>query len=136
MTPAQEGEDSPSPRSTGPGAPAPHDVPTAAELIEAVREFLTSDVVPATEGRVKFHTRVAANVLAMVEREMALGPEQAEAHAGRLQTLGYATDGELAVAIRSGTLDDRWTEVKRSVWESVQDKLAVANPTYAEEPPD
>ena len=42
----------------------------AAELVAAVREFLERDVMAATEGRVQFHTRVAVNVLSMVEREL------------------------------------------------------------------
>ena len=46
------------------------DRPTAAELVAAVREFLERDVMAATEGRVQFHTRVAVNVLGMVEREL------------------------------------------------------------------
>ena len=35
-----------------------HGRPTAAELVEAVREFLENDVFPEAEGRVQFHTRV------------------------------------------------------------------------------
>ena len=89
----------------------------------------------STEGRVQFHTRVAVNVLAMVEREASLGPAQAAASAARLKALGYRSEQELASAIRSHALDARWDEVKRSVWETVSDKLAVANPTYADEPP-
>ena len=42
----------------------PHDVPSAAQLVEAVREYLERDVMAATEGRVRFHARVAVNVLA------------------------------------------------------------------------
>ena len=60
----------------------PHDVPDLAGLVEAVREFLEGDVAAATKGRVHFHARVATNVLRIVERELALGPAQAEAHAG------------------------------------------------------
>ncbi len=116
------------------GAPGPHDVPTAAELIVAVREFLETDVLAATEGRVRFHTRVAVNVLAMVEREASLGPAQADAHLARLDALGYASERELAAAIRRGDLDARWAEVKSSIWATVRDKLAVANPAYADEP--
>ena len=44
-----------------------HDVPDAAGLVEAVREFLEKDVMAATEGRVQFHTRVAINVLVDVD---------------------------------------------------------------------
>ena len=52
----------------------PHDVPSAPELLDAVREFLESEVIPHTEGRRRFEARVAANVVAMVKREMILGP--------------------------------------------------------------
>jgi hypothetical protein len=119
-------------------AGAPHDVPTAAELVEAVREFLEADVLAATDGRVRFHTRVAINVLAMVERELVAGPDQAVAHRARLASLGFADDAALAAAIRRGDLDDRWSEVKAAVSASVADKLAVANPRYGddqEQPP-
>jgi hypothetical protein len=110
---------------------APHDRPTAAELVEAVREFLEHDVMEATDGRVRFHTRVAVNVLNMVQRELEVGPEQAAAHAERLRRLGYADDAALAAAIRRGDLDDRYDEVKAAITASVDDKLAVANPKYA-----
>ncbi len=113
---------------------APHDVPTAAQLVEAVREFLEGDVSAATEGRVRFHARVAANVCAIVERELALGPAQAEAAAERLAAFGVADDAELAAAIRRGDLDDRWAEVSAAVRETVRDKLLVANPKYLDNP--
>src|SRR5690242_16790792 len=109
---------------------APHDRPTAAELVEAVREFLERDVFDATEGRVQFHTRVAVNVLKMVERELVLGDKQAKAHRDRLAALGYDDDAGLAAAIRAGALDDRWAEVRDALADSVHDKLAVANPKY------
>jgi GNAT superfamily N-acetyltransferase len=108
----------------------PHDHPSAAALTEAVREFLERDVLRATEGRVRFHTRVAINVLAMVERELVLGPDQSRAHAAALDRLGLSSDAELAAAIRSGALDDRLDEVTAVVRETVEAKLAVANPRY------
>ena len=110
---------------------APHDAPTAGQLVEAVREFLEGDVMAATEGRVRFHARVAARVLAIVERELATGSGPAQAHTARLAGLGYASDADLAAAIRAGSLDARWDEVAAAVRASVADKLAVANPTYA-----
>lgn len=109
---------------------APHDAPSAAELVEAVREFLEREVLAATEGRVQFHTRVAVNVLGMVQREIEAGADPGVRHAERLSALGVADDAELAAAIRSGALDDRYDEVKAAVWASVRDKLAVANPRY------
>lgn len=109
-----------------------HDVPSAAQLVEAVREWLERDVLTSTTGRVQFHTRVAMNVLAMVERELALGPDQRAAHAVRLADLGVADDKELSQAIREGRLDDRMSDVVAAVRASVVDKLRVANPGYFE----
>jgi aminoglycoside phosphotransferase (APT) family kinase protein len=54
-------------------APAPHGRPTASELLDAVRSFLTDQVMRETSGQVAFHARVAANVLGIVARELELG---------------------------------------------------------------
>jgi hypothetical protein len=100
------------------------------ELIEAVREWLERAVEGATPPPDRFHTRVAANVLTIVERELQLGEAHAVRHRQRLAVLDVADDLELAAAIRSGRLDDRLDIVRELVWESVRDKLAVANPRY------
>ena len=107
-----------------------HGRPTAAELVEAVREFLERDVMAATDGRVQFHTRVAVNALNTVQRELELGDEQRTEHARRLGALGFTDDAELAAAIRSGAVDDRYDEIKATVLADVTDKLRVANPKY------
>jgi hypothetical protein len=99
-------------------------------LVEAVREFLERDVMEATEGRVRFHTRVAINALKMVERELDLGPAQAESHRAALARLGVADEAALAAAIRSGELDDRRSEVVAVLRETVRAKLEVSNPGY------
>lgn len=109
---------------------SPHDAPTAQQLIEAVREWMEGDLLNAVSGRLQFHARVAINVLAMVERELEVGDEQHRRHVQRLAELGVADDQELAAAIRSGRMDDRLELVKESVWASVRDKVAVANPKY------
>jgi hypothetical protein len=112
------------------GGWAPHDVPSAPALLDAVREFLEAEVLPVTEGRVRFHVRVATNVVAMVARELVLGPGHAAAHAARLDRFGVHSDAELAASIRSGALDGRADEVRAAVRATVADKLAVANPGY------
>ncbi len=109
---------------------APHDAPTAAQLVEAVREWIERDVMTATDPRTKFHARVAANVLSIVEREFDLGEAQAAAHRRRLEQLGVADDAELATAIRERRFEDRDEELRGLLLEAVIDKLAVANPKY------
>lgn len=125
----------PTPVEPGDGAHPPHDPPSAAELLEAVREWVEADVAAATTGRVRFHARVAARVLATAERELRLGPALAEAHRRRLAALGVAGDAELAAAIRAGDLDDRFEEVRAALWAAARDKLAVANPGYDDQLP-
>jgi aminoglycoside phosphotransferase (APT) family kinase protein len=109
-----------------------HDAPSAVELLDSVREFLSTDVVGSTSGRLRFHARVAANVVAMVGREMALGPRQEAEQARLLRQLGLENDTELAEAIRTGTLDQRRDEVAAVVAASVAAKLAVAHPAYTD----
>lgn len=106
---------------------APYGHPTAAELLAAVAEFLESEVAEATEGVVKFHARVAANVIRMVERELSSGldPEAA------LRELGFATETELAKTIRDGALEDRGVDVATALRRLVADRLAVNNPGYS-----
>lgn len=122
------------------------DRPSAAELLDAVRGFLETDVIPALEGRKQFHTRVAANVLAIVARELALEDGQLESEWRRLDgLLGVAEMPEkgdplreslrarteaLCERIRRGDADggEFAHRVLAHVRETVREKLAVANP--------
>lgn len=113
------------------GAISASDRPTAAELADAVREWLETDVADGTEGRLRFHARVAANALGMLEREARLGPLHLDARRLRHDALGVSSEAELAAAIRAGGFDDRWDEVLASVWGTVVDKVEVSNPGYA-----
>jgi aminoglycoside phosphotransferase (APT) family kinase protein len=109
-----------------------HDAPSAVELLEAVREYLVSDVMSGTDGRLRFHARVAANVVGMVGRQLALGPRQDAAYAVLLSRLGVGDDVELAHAIRTGVLDDRADQVRTVVRAAVAAKLEVAHPGYGD----
>jgi hypothetical protein len=112
------------------------DRPTAAELVDAVREFLERDVMPAVDGRVQFHTRVAVNALGMVSRELTLTPEHDAADSAELEAiLGHGGDRrdlerELAARIRDGSLDEMRPEVLTHVRAAVARKLEAANPKY------
>ncbi len=111
---------------------APHDIPDPPTLLEAVREFLTEQVEPRLEGQPRWHAKVAANVLAIVERELRLGPGDAARHLERLGRLGFATDAELSDALRAGKLDHRLDQLTGELREMVADKLAVARPDHIE----
>jgi hypothetical protein len=122
------------------------DRPSAAELLDAVRGFIESEVIPALEGRRKFHARVAANVLAIVGRELAAEEVQLDAEwQGLSELLGdrerprqpeetrqalRARNEELCARIRAGEADAGpfRDAVLRHVRRIVRDKLAVVNP--------
>jgi Domain of unknown function (DUF6285) len=91
-------------------------VPSTAELLEAVREFLEREVMPATDGRLRFHARVAANVIAQIEREFELGSPD------------LAADAALSVAIHDGSLS--FEEAYPLVRASVVAKLRISNPRH------
>lgn len=68
-----------------------NDRPTAEELLRAVERFLEAEAVPALEGPARFHARVAANVVAMVARELETeDAQQAEEWAGLARLLDEA----------------------------------------------
>lgn len=129
------------------------DRPSAAELLDAVRAFIEKDVITALDGTAKFHARVAANVLAIVGRELAMAPAQLEAEWARLDTLlgaaprpadASALAGEvrarteaLCERIRRGDADAgafRGATLAH-VRATVVEKLAVANPKLLVPPP-
>lgn len=102
--------------------------PLAAELVAAVAEFLETDVRAATSGQVNFHSRVAANALRIVERELL---DESEAESGAALTgLGFSDEEQLAAAIRAGELDERAADVTACLRTLVRHRLAVAHPGY------
>ncbi len=109
---------------------SPFGRPTAAELVEAVREYLETAVMAHREGSERFEARVARNALAIAERELLLGPGVAAAHKHRLRDLGMTDDAALAAAIRAGDFDDGWEPLATALAASARDQLLVANPSY------
>jgi len=129
------------------------DRPTATELLGAVRSFLEREVVPAFEGRRRFHALVAANVLAVVERELAGEERQLLGEWRRLAALlgvrgdepvrlellrdgVRALDAELTRRLREGDADEGpfGEGVRRHLRATVVEKLRVANPRHLGEP--
>ena len=109
---------------------APHDRPTAAELLEALHEWMERDLLPGVDGRLQFHTRVAINMIDIVRRELELGPDQEVQHQEVLASFGMNDDAELAAAIRVGAFDANLVDVLNRLRPIVEDKVRVANPRY------
>lgn len=115
------------------------DRPTMAELLEAVEEFIAKDIRPHLDAHRAFNARVAENILAIVRRELAMGPAADMAERARLVALlGHEGDlaslnRDLAAAIRTRSLAGRDREVLAHLQATVRDKLAIDNPKYARE---
>ncbi|UCF92142.1 MAG: hypothetical protein JSW39_28400 [Desulfobacterales bacterium] len=112
------------------------DRPTIEELVEAVREFLQDQITPVVEGRTAFHTRVAINVLAVVERELKHGPRLYGAEQERLRRLLHQEgrlselNAELCRRIREGELDCQNEALIAHLRQTVVGRLAIDNPRY------
>ena len=109
-----------------------HGRPSAAELVAATREFVRDEVLAGAEGRMRFQSLVAVNVLSTVERELRFGAEQRRRHHEQLAELGFADRAALSAALRSGEADPHDEDVAALLWSEVLDRLAVANPKHAE----
>ncbi len=124
-----------------------NDRPTATELLRAVERFLERDVVPNVDGPRRFHARVAANVVAIVAREIETEEVQLGGEWERLsELLGErrlrpdrreelrdqirVRTQELVRRIRAGEADGGpWREaVVSHLRRTVADKLEVARP--------
>jgi hypothetical protein len=97
------------------------DRPTAPELIEAVFEFLSGEVLPtADDHRLKFRTLVAMNALGIARREL---------EAGTAGLLSFEQASALARQIRAGEAPD---DVHEMLKRDVAEKLRISNPAYLE----
>jgi len=113
------------------------DAPTTKELIEAVRAFLEEKAMPELKGHTAFHARVAANALAIVERELEQGPTAQTGERMRLmQLLGHEgaledLNAELAKAIRAGEVTLETPGLADHLWATTMDKVAIDQPKYS-----
>ncbi|HMC88285.1 MAG TPA: DUF6285 domain-containing protein [Gemmataceae bacterium] len=127
-----------------------NDRPNTAELIAAARVYLEQELIPTlTDARLRFQTLVAANVLAIAERDLATE----EAHLAeewrllsKLLNVADTAPDQLS-ALRHGVLEknrllcqsilagdfdekSKFLELCRQLRVIVERKLEVANPRY------
>jgi hypothetical protein len=105
------------------------------ELLDAVRQFLRQEVLPELDGFKAYNTRVAANALGIVAREMAMGAGLAELDAQIAAALGLdaqagAITQQIALGLRDGTLvaDER---VLSYLKQRTLLSIAIDNPKYS-----
>ncbi len=131
------------PAAAAPTAGVPFDAvsdrPSLRELLEAVRGYVSDEVAPQSAGRrARFRALIAANVLAIAERELAAGDGPAQAERARLAELGLAAPTVAAgrrafcAAIRAGAFAAPEARARALAAEraNVAAKLAIANPRF------
>ena len=125
------------------------DRPSAAELLESVAEYLFAELRPEVPAEQRFRVLVAANVCAVVAREIdagdapsredlglfreILGDEDAPpAEPAEVEAEARRSAAQLADRLRTGELDDRLDELTPKLAEHVGRKLAIARPGYGD----
>src|SRR5262245_20391799 len=117
----------------------PQDRPTAAELLSAIADFLREEATPAldrADPRLGFQMRVAANSLAILEREARLGPAADGREQARLEKLlgrpGSVDELNrvLAHQLRTGQRDERDPALMAHLEATIADKIDIANPRW------
>jgi uncharacterized protein DUF6285 len=123
------------------------DRPTAPELLESIAEYLFSELRPEVPREQRFRVLVAANVCAVVAREIRAGEGPTREDLELFQELmgesgtvpedpaelaeaTHAAAADLSRRLRSGELDDRIEELTPRLAEHVRRKLEVARPGY------
>jgi hypothetical protein len=127
------------------------DRPTSIELLEAAADFVDSEIVPVVEGQRQFQSRVVANVMRIIAREIQmedrfvrdevrslsklLARQEPHVHAlDDVRKAAFELNQELSEKIRAGEADEGdWrNQVFATVRQRVEDKLKIANPRYLE----
>ena len=109
---------------------------TISELLGAVKGFLMDSALPALSGRDQFNTRVAANVLGIIDREQQLGPELAALDAAAAQQWLPGDPGPGTAPQRlSRALAARQIDADRHFFDYLKKRqllvAAINNPRYA-----
>ncbi len=126
------------------------DRPDAGELLDALAEFLYADVGEWAPREKRFQVLVAANLCAILGRELRAGsdpvrddlvllsellgvePPPGELSDAELREAVRAAESELARRLRAGELDERLGGIASRLAEHVRRKLDIARPGYAD----
>ena len=122
----------------GGGAFTGSDMPRPDELLTSVRDFLRNDIMAETAGRVNFLSRVAANSLDIVLRELALGPAHHARELAGLQALYPPSGGDLMTLrwrlvadLRAGLISLDNDALRSHLRQTVVNQVAIDQPGYS-----
>ena len=108
----------------------------APDLLATIRAYLEQEILPGLRDDKWFNVKVAANMLATVERELRQGPEADAAERARLAALtgaeGTLSDLNrvLAEAIRSGKIATDDPRLLDHLRRTTANALAINNPQW------
>ncbi len=108
------------------------DAPPVNELINAVMEYIQTEVVPDALGEKKRLATIAYSVLAVVDREYTMGYKLNTDYAKLLASVGVTSEEELAAKIRNSQVDINSADLKKALRQITTMKLMVASPAFLE----
>jgi hypothetical protein len=112
-------------------------LPDAERLVLAAADFLEEQLLPTLGGHHRFHTRVCANVLRTVARELQQAGELERGEHRRLCELLAregpleALNGELAQRIASGAMPLDTPGLLEHLRATLKESLEINNPNWA-----
>lgn len=113
------------------------DMPRTDELLVSVRDFLRNDVMEETTGRINFLSRVAANSLDIVLRELSLGWIHQARELDRLQTLFQSNEDldalrkQLVLGLRNKKISLDNEALQSHLRQTVVNQIAIDQPKYS-----
>ena len=112
------------------------DRPSAADLLAAIKSFMSDHAAPNLTVQAAFHARVANNVLDILIREAKLGPGFQKAELARLESLLGESGSvgtlnqKLCDKISAGEMDLSTPGLKDHLIKTTMGKLAIDQPNY------
>ncbi|HEX7966882.1 MAG TPA: DUF6285 domain-containing protein [Stellaceae bacterium] len=108
----------------------------AADMLATIRDYLETEVLPGLRDDKWFNVKVSCNMLAVIERELRLGPGADAEGAARLAALTgmhgtlAAMNRSLAAAIRDGRIAIDDPDLLDHLRRTTADALRINNPQW------
>jgi hypothetical protein len=114
----------------------PRSIPDASTLLSAAVKYLEQELMPTLSGYHRFQTKVTANVLNTIRRELEIRAAHESAERQRLKVLVHhdgpieMLNDELCDLIGSDRLDANNPTLRDHLKQSLADALAINNPKW------